>query len=76
MNIEEFTEDLREYFQMENNVELQIEQDENIVNVYLDLPNTDNYDTHIDEIENFFRKYNINHKKQEKYCCCFHKNFL
>ena len=53
--MEDLGEDLRDYFYDENNVDLQVETDEDEINVYLDLPSTDNYDNHITEIERFFK---------------------
>ena len=58
MELAEFTDDLRDYFYDEGDIDLQVEQDDNEINIYLDLPSTENYDAHIDEIESFFRNGN------------------
>ena len=55
IELSEFTNDLRDYFYDEGNVDVQVEQDDNEVNIYLDLPSTENYDAHIEEVESFFR---------------------
>jgi len=58
IKLDEFTEDLRDYMYDEGFIDAQIEQDDEEVNVYLDLPNTENYDTHIEVIESFFAQSN------------------
>ena len=54
--LDEITEDLRDYFYDKGDTDLQVELDDEIINVYLDLPDTRNYDSHIDAIERFFRR--------------------
>jgi len=51
---EELAEDLRDYLYDEGFIDAQIEQDDEVTNIYLDLPNTGNYDTHIEAVESFF----------------------
>jgi hypothetical protein len=53
--MEVFGEDLRDWFYDNGDTDVQVEVDEDEVNVYLDLPSTDNYDAHIIAIESFFR---------------------
>ena len=54
MQLEEFIEDLRNYFYDNGDIDLQLELGEEEINIYLDLPSTENYDVHIDMIEEFF----------------------
>jgi len=54
--LEQFTEDLRDYFYDECNTDVQVELDDNEINVYLSLPSTSNYDAHIYAIERFFKR--------------------
>lgn len=56
LNLETVVEELRDYFYDKNNEDVQVKLDENEINVYLDLPDTRNYDAHIDTIERFFSK--------------------
>ena len=55
MDLSKIAEDLRNYFYDDHDVDLQVELDDNEINVYLDLPSTENYDNHIEAIENYFR---------------------
>ena len=61
MELSEFTDELRDYFYDEDNTDLEVEQDDNEINIYLDLPSIENYDIHISRIEKFFRstKYDV-----------------
>ena len=55
--LEELAEELRDYFYDNRIEEQQVEYDEDAseINIYLDLPDTDNYDDYVREIELFFR---------------------
>ena len=52
--IEEFTEDVRNYFYDNGDNDIQVEVGEYELTIYLDLPSTENYDTAIDRLEQFF----------------------
>ncbi len=56
METEDFIEELRNHFYDNGDIDLQVELgDEEEINIYLDLPNTENYNYHIDILEDFFR---------------------
>ena len=56
IDLEEFTETLRDYFYDNGNVDIQVELDEDTIYVYLDLPSVENYEKHMYYIERFFNK--------------------
>jgi hypothetical protein len=55
MELMEFTSTLRDYFYDNNDIDLQVELDDYEISIYLDLPSTENYNNHINEVEKFFR---------------------
>lgn len=59
--IEDFTEDLKTYFIDDNDIK--ITQDKDKIYLLLDLPNTDNYESYMEELELFFDSsiYDVEH---------------
>jgi hypothetical protein len=55
MALEDIVEDVRDYFYENGNTDLQVEIGESEFSIFLDLPNTSNYEYHINELEKFFR---------------------
>ena len=51
--LEKVSEDLEVYFS-ESECDIVV-SDEEVINIYLDLPNTENYNDFLQEVENFFK---------------------